>query len=51
MPSPEMVLLFMAAWLASRATGWLRANARRAATLQRATGVLFIGLGARLAWR
>ena len=34
---------------ASRATGWLRANTRRAEILQRLTGVVFIGLGLRLA--
>jgi threonine/homoserine/homoserine lactone efflux protein len=39
------------ALLASRATSWLRGNAARAAALQRATGVVFVGLGARLAWR
>jgi threonine/homoserine/homoserine lactone efflux protein len=34
---------------ASRATGWLRANQATAIWLQRTTGVVFIGLGMRLA--
>ena len=34
---------------ASRATGWLRANQATAMWLQRATGVVFLGLGMRLA--
>ena len=34
---------------ASRATNRLRANTRRAEILQRLTGVVFIGLGLRLA--
>ena len=37
------------AWLASRGTNWLRASERRVAMLQRATGALFVALGARLA--
>jgi threonine/homoserine/homoserine lactone efflux protein len=37
------------ALLASRGTNWLRANERRVAMLQRATGALFVALGARLA--
>jgi threonine/homoserine/homoserine lactone efflux protein len=62
-PAPQIVLLgtlFIVqgtlvnagvALLASRATSWLRGKAARAAALQRATGVVFVGLGARLAWR
>jgi threonine/homoserine/homoserine lactone efflux protein len=34
---------------ASRATGWLRKNRRSARWLQRATGLVFVGLGLRLA--
>ena len=34
---------------ASRATGWLRANQRTAIWLHRTTGVVFVGLGMRLA--
>jgi threonine/homoserine/homoserine lactone efflux protein len=34
---------------ASRATGWLRANQRTAIWLHRTTGVVFVGLGVRLA--
>jgi threonine/homoserine/homoserine lactone efflux protein len=34
---------------ASRATGWLRANQATATWLQRSTGVVFLGLGMRLA--
>jgi threonine/homoserine/homoserine lactone efflux protein len=37
------------ALLASRTTTWLRASERRVSTLRRLTGVLFIGLGTRLA--
>ena len=37
------------ALLASRGTNWLRASERRITVLQRATGALFVALGARLA--
>jgi threonine/homoserine/homoserine lactone efflux protein len=37
------------AMLTSRATRWLRGNGRQVAALQRLTGVVFIGLGLRLA--
>ncbi len=36
--------------LASRATGWLRESRRSVTILQRITGALFLGLGARLAF-
>lgn len=36
--------------LASRATGWLRARDSASRHLQRLTGLIFLGLGARLAW-
>ena len=37
------------AMLASRTTAWLRAGEHRVAVLQRLTGAVFVGLGARLA--
>ena len=35
---------------ASGATSWLRSRPSRLRAIQRASGVIFIGLGARLAW-
>jgi threonine/homoserine/homoserine lactone efflux protein len=43
------IVNLVVALLASRATGWLRTNQATAMWLQRATGVVFLGLGMRLA--
>ncbi len=60
-PVPQIVLLGLlfnvqgtlvnlaVALLAARTTVWLRAGQRRALLLQRVTGAVFVGLGARLA--